>query len=154
MRVNLCSLRCSLFYITQARILHTVCTAVCIAAQRQRLGGVFHRHSSRCSEENWWNWPCEEFQYPFERESHLVTVSSFWSLLNHPLLLHSLSEATCCEIVSVNHLFLAAFPQFLYYKMWSHLAEMSVPKCQFPIFFFTASLMVIRNRFYEQCFSI
>lgn len=65
-------------------------------------------------------------------ESHLVTVSSFWSLLIHPLLFHSLAECTHSEIVSVNHLlsppFLSSFtvqcdPSMLKcQKMWiSHL---------------------------------
>ena len=37
--------------------------------------------------------------------SHLVTVSSLCFLLNHMLLLHSFSECSHCELVSVSHLF-------------------------------------------------
>lgn len=37
-------------------------------------------------------------------QSHLITVSSLWSLPNHMLLLQSFSQCTHCEIVSVNHL--------------------------------------------------
>lgn len=39
--------------------------------------------------------------------SHFVTVSSLPSLLNHMLLLHSFSECTHCEPVSVSHLFVS-----------------------------------------------
>lgn len=37
--------RCCLLYIIQVRILHSVCTAVRIAAERQWLGGILHRHN-------------------------------------------------------------------------------------------------------------
>lgn len=40
-------------------------------------------------------------------QSHLVTVSSLSSLLNHMLLWHSFSECTHCEAVSVSHLFVS-----------------------------------------------
>lgn len=56
--------------------------------------------------------------------SHLVTVSSLCSLLNHTLLLHSFSECTHCEPVSVSHLFVShtSFSSWNCYAVWLLLA--------------------------------
>lgn len=39
------------FYIIQAHILHSVCTAVCGAAERQKLGAILHRRNCCCLEQ-------------------------------------------------------------------------------------------------------